>query len=660
MMSSSVPISDILPYTQIISSGGQTVYSTNWTANYTTDVEVFYTPSGSPPDDATQLLNSSQYSVAFIGGSQTVQVTLVTPANSGDIVTITRNTPASRTNLYSNTNFTPSMLNNDFGILTLVDQQAQLVNQAIGPRYNYSAQINNNTMYPTRDTILPLLLANQTWVMNSSQTAIIPLDVPSSGFAPQGATYLTLTDETSLLPNSQPLSLSPAGLIINNPSGSDVLTTTVTGTSTQITITNGNGLGGDINVAISPNPIMPGTAGMGIPIGTTAQRVTPGSNIGLRYNTDEEALEYFDGTIWVQVQGLIFPVPIADGGTGVTSVTTAPTATAFAGWDANKNLSAVGFIPGYATTATAGATTTLTVGSPQQQFFTGSSNQTLVMPVASTLVEGQYWSIVNNSSGTVTIESSGANTILALGPSSETVVTCILNSGTSAASWTTSPAVSGSGTVSAGLINQLAWYAANGNTVSGLTIVNSAGLLTNGSGVPGWVAYTGTGAPVLANTPTLITPVLGAATGTSLNFGASATNGLIGVTGGTSAAAGVVGEVLKVTIGSPVSLTTDTFANAATLSLTAGDWDVWGLIAFVTGGTVTRFFSSISLTSATEGTYPNRIAAGAGTLFSNTNLPAITTPISVSSTTSVYAVALATFATSTCTALGTIIARRRR
>lgn len=42
----------------------------------------------------------------------------------------------------------------------------------------------------------------------------------------------------------------------------------------------------------------------------------------------------------------------------------------------------------------------------------------------------------------------------------------------------------GGGTVSAGSINQLAWYAANGTTVSGLATANNSLLVTNGSGVP--------------------------------------------------------------------------------------------------------------------------------------------------------------------------------
>ncbi len=135
---------------------------------------------------------------------------------------------------------------------------------------------------------------------------------------------------------------------------------------------------------------------------------------------------------------LEYPVPINKGGTGVTSVTTAPTASAWAGWDANDNLSANNFLRGYTTTATAAGTTTLTVSSTYFQFFTGSTTQTVVLPVTSTLVLGQEYEIINNSTGVVTVQSSGANTVVALGAGQRTFVTCILTSGATAASWYTS------------------------------------------------------------------------------------------------------------------------------------------------------------------------------------------------------------------------------
>jgi hypothetical protein len=129
------------------------------------------------------------------------------------------------------------------------------------------------------------------------------------------------------------------------------------------------------------------------------------------------------------------PAAVLGGGTGVTSVTTVPTASSFAGWDANKNLSANSLIGGYTTTATAAGTTTLTVGSTQQQYFTGTTTQTVVLPVTSTLALGQQFTIVNNSTGIVTVQSSGLNTIQAMAAGSTALFTCILTTGTTAASW---------------------------------------------------------------------------------------------------------------------------------------------------------------------------------------------------------------------------------
>jgi hypothetical protein len=89
----------------------------------------------------------------------------------------------------------------------------------------------------------------------------------------------------------------------------------------------------------------------------------------------------------------------------------------------------------YTTTATAAATTTLTNASTFQQFFTGSTTQTCKLPVTSTLQLGQSYLIVNNSTGVVTVESSGANTIQAMAAGTTLMVTCILLTGTTAASW---------------------------------------------------------------------------------------------------------------------------------------------------------------------------------------------------------------------------------
>ena len=90
-------------------------------------------------------------------------------------------------------------------------------------------------------------------------------------------------------------------------------------------------------------------------------------------------------------------------------------------------------------------TTTLTVASNRKQTITGSTTQTFVLPVVSTLSVGDTFEILNKSSGIVTVQSSGANTVLAMAGDSRAVFTCVLITGTTAASWATPVVVSGGG-----------------------------------------------------------------------------------------------------------------------------------------------------------------------------------------------------------------------
>lgn len=193
------------------------------------------------------------------------------------------------------------------------------------------------------------------------------------------------------------------------------------------------------------------------------------------------------------------PVSVSNGGTGVTSVTTSPTASSWAGWDANSILSGVNFKSGYSTTVTAAGTTVLTVGSNRQQFFTGTTTQTVTMPVTSTLALGQAWQIVNNSTGVVTIQSSGANTILAMAPSTNSVITCILTSGTDAASWSVDYTNnSGSG----GSVTSVAMTVPTFLSVSGSPITTSGTLAVTLSGTALPIANGGTGVTSVTTSPT--------------------------------------------------------------------------------------------------------------------------------------------------------------
>lgn len=129
------------------------------------------------------------------------------------------------------------------------------------------------------------------------------------------------------------------------------------------------------------------------------------------------------------------PVPIAYGGTGVTSVTTTPTATMWAGWDANENFSANNFIAGFNTTTTSASTTVLTVSSAFYQYFIGSTTQTVQMPDVTTLILGQSYTFINYSTGVITLQSSGGNIIQKLSPGTNLQLTCIQITGTTESSW---------------------------------------------------------------------------------------------------------------------------------------------------------------------------------------------------------------------------------
>jgi hypothetical protein len=90
---------------------------------------------------------------------------------------------------------------------------------------------------------------------------------------------------------------------------------------------------------------------------------------------------------------------------------------------------------GYATTATAAGTTTLTASSNYRQFFTGTTTQTIVLPVTSTLVTGISWEIENNSTGTLTVNSSGGSLVGTIPSGVCAHVICIGTTLTTAADW---------------------------------------------------------------------------------------------------------------------------------------------------------------------------------------------------------------------------------
>src|SRR5262249_49332257 len=135
-----------------------------------------------------------------------------------------------------------------------------------------------------------------------------------------------------------------------------------------------------------------------------------------------------------------------------------------------------------------------------------------------------------------------------------------------------------------------------------------------------------------------------------------------------NATAGYVGEYIEgeVLVASAVSLTTATSADVTSISLTAGDWDVWGEVNTAPDGTTTQTIVGgwISTTSATFPTRPNKGAYNFVSAIPTAGTPnSIVTGMrrySLSTTTTVYLTIYCEFAVSTNKGYGIICARRRR
>jgi hypothetical protein len=171
-------------------------------------------------------------------------------------------------------------------------------------------------------------------------------------------------------------------------------------------------------------------------------------------------------------------------------------------------------------------------------------------------------------------------------------------------------------------------------------------------------------------------------TGNALNIAATGTdnNIILGLTGkgtggvevqgntaGGSAVTGYVGELLSSGYTSGVAITTATATQVQSLVLSAGDWDVWGVLTTATGGSTTlgAYYVALTTTSASipatssVATMGTVVVGSNGITGTNLNQPTGTVAISTTGTT-IYLNAYINYAVSTLTAGGIIVARRRR
>lgn len=324
---------------------------------------------------------------------------------------------------------------------------------------------------------------------------------------------------------------------------------------------------------------------------------------------------------------------------------------------------------GTVTTGTwAGSTVSVLYGGSGVTTSTGTTNNvlsngpTLVAPLLGTPASGNLSNCTNYPIASVSNLGTGVATFLTT-PSSANLISAVTDeTGTGALVFANTPTLVTPllGTPTSGSLANCNGYplanltGAGAGALAFLATPSSANLRTLVTD------ETGTGALVFASTPTLVTPVLGAATATSVDFGTSATDGIKGVTSGSSAAAGVVGEVISSTV-SAVAIANNTFVNVTSITLTAGEWVVFGGVkSNPAGGTTqTQVATGISQTSVTLPTIYSSvygaIAAGVGV-----GVAAQQEFYRVTGSTTVHLVGYVLYAVSTLTIDGKIFARRVR
>lgn len=174
----------------------------------------------------------------------------------------------------------------------------------------------------TTGALLSLVNSSTGFQVKTSSTALTSRSIAVSGAGLSIANGSGVSGDPTVSLSGQVLNFANAsfnGLVVLSTGGA-ITSATITGTANQIDVANGTGISGNPTVSISNNPVVPGTGGMILPVGTTGQRGSS-TNGNLRYNTTTATFEGYANGAWGSIVSGSGVSSISFGTTGLTPST---------------------------------------------------------------------------------------------------------------------------------------------------------------------------------------------------------------------------------------------------------------------------------------------------------------------------------------------------